>query len=104
METISIGCTLLITAIFWDRGILSLGTAYLFYNYVNLIFQPLNSFRNYLGELDVYKRQAVNLEDIGSFAVEEFSHHLQRILDGHIAVRGGMHHFYTCLLYTSRCV
>ena len=51
METISIGCTLLITAIFWDRGILSLGTAYLFYNYVNLIFQPLNSFRNYLGEL-----------------------------------------------------
>lgn len=30
-ETISIGCTLLITAIFWDRGILSLGTAYHFF-------------------------------------------------------------------------
>lgn len=74
METISIGCTLLITAIFWDRGILSLGTAYLFYNYVNLIFQPLNSFRNYLGELQNAGARKKRVEDFLEIPSEKREH------------------------------
>lgn len=48
MEVISVGGTLLIASLLWDKGMISLGTAYLFYNYVDLIYAPLQSFRNHL--------------------------------------------------------
>lgn len=51
MEVISVGGTLLIASYLWDKGMISLGTAYLFYNYVDLIYAPLQSFRNHLGGL-----------------------------------------------------
>ena len=51
MEVISVGGTLLIASLLWDKGMISLGTAYLFYNYVDLIYAPLQSFRNHLGGL-----------------------------------------------------
>lgn len=51
LEVISISGTLLIASVLWDQGVITLGTAYLFYNYVDLIYAPLQSFRNHLGGL-----------------------------------------------------
>ena len=51
LEVISISGTLLIASLLWDQGVITLGTAYLFYNYVDLIYAPLQSFRNHLGGL-----------------------------------------------------
>ena len=42
---------LILALLLWDRGSISLGSAYLIFNYCNLVSSPLQDFRNHMGDM-----------------------------------------------------
>lgn len=73
MEIISKGVTLTAAALLWDKGIITLGTAYLLYSYVDLIYNPLQEFRSHLGGLQDAKAKKQRVQQfisIPSYLIE----------------------------------
>ena len=51
IEAMMTALGLVLALLLWDKGSVSLGTAYLIFNYCNLVSAPLQDFRNHMGDM-----------------------------------------------------
>jgi len=51
VEILLTGTGLLLALLLWDRGSISIGTAYMIYSYCTLVSSPLQDFRNHMGNM-----------------------------------------------------
>jgi ATP-binding cassette subfamily B protein len=64
METITTIVSLAFAFYLWYIGNISFGVVYLIYSYIDLIFDPLQNFRNYLNKLQDYKAKIIRVDEL----------------------------------------
>lgn len=70
MDLLSEAFVLAGAAVLWSGGVITLGTAYLMYQYVTLIYAPLQSFRNDLGKLQDARAKKIRTEEFMALCQE----------------------------------
>lgn len=56
--------SLSIAVVLWDKGLITLGTVYLIHNYSELIYDPLQNFRNNLSDLQNAKAGLIRVKEM----------------------------------------
>ncbi|MCM1989011.1 ABC transporter ATP-binding protein [Oceanirhabdus seepicola] len=64
LDAVATVLSLGIAVVLWDKGFISLGTVYLIHTYTELIYYPLQDFRNYLKSLQEAKAGLIRVREM----------------------------------------